>query len=157
MKSLLAVLLVAACAAPVHAQTAPSTDAQAVIETAGRIFDAMAARDTTALAALLHPQAVLVAIGPAGQVRVEPGREWVRAVAGSTEVWRERIRDPRVEIDGPLATLWAPYDFHLGPAFSHCGTDALQFARQAGSWRLTVATYTVQTEGCPGGFGPLAP
>src|SRR5256885_3716182 len=40
--------------------------------------------------------------------------------------FRERMWNPEVRIDGGIATLWTPYDFHVGPRFSHCGYDAFQ-------------------------------
>ena len=129
-----------------------SADVRAVTEAAQRLFDAMAARDTTALRALLHPQARLVSVGPGGEVQASPASGWIAALARSTDTWRERMWSPRVEVDGPLATLWAPYDFRLGEAFSHCGTDAFQFVRagvgEGAAWRLVAVTYTVQTAGC---------
>lgn len=56
--------------------------------------------------------------------------------------------DAEVEVSGDLATLWAPYDFHIGERFSHCGFDAFHFVRQDGAWRIAALTYTVQTSGC---------
>jgi hypothetical protein len=60
----------------------------------------------------------------------------------------ERIWAPEVRIDGNMATLWAPYDFHLGRRLSHCGMDAFQFVREGGAWKLIAVTFTARTEGC---------
>jgi len=49
-----------------------------------------------------------------------------------------------VRIDGPVATLWAPYDFYRGIEFSHCGTDAFQLAKTPDGWKVTLISYTVQ-------------
>ena len=121
-----------------------------MIAAAQRLFDAMAASDSTALRALLHPEAKLLAILPGGQVRIQEdvAEAWVRDVARSEETLRERMWDPRVEVQGDIAMLWAPYDFHLGDAFSHCGIDAFQFVRDGTDWRLLVVSFTVQREGC---------
>lgn len=53
-----------------------------------------------------------------------------------------------VRIDGGLATLWAPYEFHLGERFSHCGIDAFQFVREGGAWKMIAITFTRRTTGC---------
>jgi hypothetical protein len=71
-------------------------------------------------------------------------------VATSAVELRERLWEPQVHVDGAIATLWAPYDFHLGERFSHCGHDAFQLARGDRGWYVTGLTYTVRTAGCTG-------
>ncbi|HEX9950855.1 MAG TPA: nuclear transport factor 2 family protein [Rubricoccaceae bacterium] len=148
--------LLAGCASSSHSlapdsSAVPVNETAAVSETTARFFLAMAARDSTALLGLLHPHAVLVAIGSDGVAHVESEsiRAWVQSVARSVEPWRERFLEaPRVEVNGALATVWARYDFHDGDQFSHCGTDAFQLVRDGGSWRLLVVTFTIESEGC---------
>lgn len=129
-------------------------EARTVVEAAEQLFDAMEARDTTALRALMHPDAQIIAVDPEGRARVQPGgaAAWIAGVGRSEGgAWRERIRGPRVEVSGALATLWAPYTFHLGEQFSHCGTDAFQFVWTDDGWQLLVVTFTIETEGCGAG------
>lgn len=134
---------------PAPAPAVPAASAQAVVDAAQRLFDAMEARDSLALQAVLHPDAQIIGVGPDGRARVEQNlAAWIRAVATSHEPWRERIHAPRVEVDGPIATLWAPYTFHVGSEFSHCGTDAFQFVHDGEAWRLMVVSFTMQQEGC---------
>ena len=155
MRLLLALpLLLTACATPrapsLPAPAPASADAQAVTATVQRLFDAMERRDSTAMRALLHPRATLVAIDSAGRAqRIPDASGWVRSVAGSPEPLYERMFAPRVEVDGPLATLWAFYTFHVGERFSHCGTDAVQLVRSEGVWKIAVVTFTMQQTGCP--------
>jgi hypothetical protein len=54
----------------------------------------------------------------------------------------ERMWDPEVRVDGPFATLWAPYDFYSGVEFSHCGTDAFQLAKTSVGWKVVMVSYT---------------
>ncbi len=109
----------------------------------------MEARDSTALQGLFHPDAQIIGVRSGTEVRMQGDiLEWIRGVARSEEPLRERMRSPRVEIAGALATLWAPYDFHIGDRFSHCGTDAFQFVRHGSSWRIIVASFTIQPDGC---------
>lgn len=124
-----------------------------VLETTYRLFDAMRERDVAALTELLHPRALIAGIAPGGETQVRTVEEWLRMLADSREVLDERIRDARVEIDGDLATLWAPYDFYRGGRFSHCGTDAFQFVRQDGAWKLIAVTFTRRTTLCDGPQG----
>ena len=121
-----------------------------VMETTYRLFNAMYERDVAALAELLHPRAIIVGIAPGGEAQVRTVEEWLRMMGQSREVLEERIQGARVEIDGDLATLWAPYDFYRDGRFSHCGTDAFQFVRQNGAWKLIAVTFTRRTTQCGG-------
>jgi uncharacterized protein YecT (DUF1311 family) len=118
-----------------------------VLQAAEALFQAMQNKDTAALDTLLHPRAQIVAVSERG-VGVRTAAEWIPTVAQSAEALRERMWDPQVEVGGDLATLWAPYDFHRGERFSHCGTDAFQFVRERGGWKLISVAFTVRTTGC---------
>ena len=51
--------------------------------------------------------------------------------------------------------VWAPYDFHVNGAFSHCGVDVFSLVRTAEGWRIAAVAYTVEREGCaPSPLGP---
>lgn len=119
-----------------------------VLDAAQRIFDVMEAGDAQMLASLLHPDARLVAVID-GEAKIRTGAEWVAGIAGSREPVRERMWDPHVNVAGAVASVWAPYDLHVGERFSHCGTNAMHFVRSGGgTWRLLSVTFTVQKEGC---------
>lgn len=118
-----------------------------VVQAAQRIFDAMERGDASTLATLLHPEARMVAVID-GETRIRTGQEWVSGIAASREPVRERMWNPRVRVDGDLASLWAPYDLHIGDRFSHCGTNAMHFVRSGTAWRLVSVTFTVQKEDC---------
>jgi hypothetical protein len=71
--------------------------------------------------------------------------------------WQERIWDPTILVHGRLATLWAPYDFHIDGTFSHCGVDAFTLFRTNEGWKIATVAYTVEQEGCaPSPLGPPA-
>lgn len=130
----------------------PSPEAAQVVQTAEQIFVAMRTRDTLALRTLFHPGArITIVEGNGKEVKVsERGvSEFVRSIGTARDTLRERMWEPEVRVDGHLATLWAPYDFHRGARLSHCGYDAFQFVRAAGGWRIAAISYTVQRDGCP--------
>ncbi len=80
----------------------------------------------------------------------------IKAIGGATERWRERIWQPTVLQHGPLAVVWAPYDFHLGTKFSHCGVDSFTLVRRREGWRIADVAFTMEPEGCkPSPLGPL--
>jgi uncharacterized protein YecT (DUF1311 family) len=118
-----------------------------VLQATHALFEAMEARDTAALRTLIHPRAQVVSVSERG-VGVRTTDEWIPSVTRNPEPLRERMWDARVEVDGNLATLWAPYDFHLGERFSHCGFDAFTFVREGGAWKLITVAFTGRTAGC---------
>src|SRR5437867_258938 len=48
----------------------------------------------------------------------------------------EQIVFETVKVDGPLASVWAPYKFYYKGQFSHCGIDAFQLVKFAGQWKI---------------------
>ena len=67
----------------------------------------------------------------------------------------ERTWAPQVRVHKGIATLWAPYDFWLNGAFSHCGIDSFELVKTGDGWKLTGGTYTMERTGCaPSPLGP---
>jgi hypothetical protein len=133
-------------ATPPVAPADTAADRKAALAVVHRLFDAMRAGDSAAVRAAFHPQALL------GTTLVREGRPefrvdtldgFVRAVGTPhPEVWDERLTRVTVSIDGPLAAVWADYEFWAGSRFSHCGVDAFQLARTGGGWRIVALTDT---------------
>lgn len=136
------------------AEPVSSTDRAAVIAAVQSLFDAMRTRDTIALRAGFTPNAQLISIrtlpGAPARHQVTSLSAFVTAIGRSEEELVERMWDPRVDVAGDIASLWAPYDFRRGGAFSHCGHDAVHLARTADGWKIAAITYTVVTAGCVG-------
>jgi Putative lumazine-binding len=118
----------------------------AIVAAGQAVFDAMAARDTARLRTLLHPIAHFVATVESGDsvvVRGTTREEFFSAIARMADVPRERMTNPEVRVSGAIATIWTPYDFHVGSAFSHCGVDSFQLVRTSGGWQVTSIIYTI--------------
>lgn len=130
-----------------HAAEAHAEARSGVLQATDALFQAMHDKDTAALDTLLHPRAQIVAVSERG-VGVRSREEWLESVAQNRDVLHERMWDARIDIDGDLATLWAPYVFHRTGRFSHCGYDAFQFVREGGAWKLISVTFTARTTGC---------
>ncbi|HEY2065383.1 MAG TPA: hypothetical protein VGG84_05450 [Gemmatimonadaceae bacterium] len=150
-----ALVLLVVIATPVHAQTA---DSAAVLAVVSRLFDAMAQRDTVAARAVLAPGTQIVSIrgdttgvGP----RVSSDTAFIRSLGSGHGQLRERLWSPTVLLRGPLATVWAPYDFHLDGLRTHCGIDAFTLVRTGSVWRVTGIAYTVERRNCVD--SPLGP
>jgi len=136
-------------AAPLRAQ---APDSAAIVGVVQRLFDAMAQRDTAALRALLVPGSRFVSIRGDTTVatpRVQGDSAFMRSIVRGSERLLERFWTPVVHQHGPIATVWAPYDFYLNGQRSHCGVDAFSLVRDATGWRIASILYTVERTGCP--------
>ena len=141
--------------AAVGCATPRPAEEREVVRTVERLFEGMRTQDTTVLRAVLAPELVFVsARDSAGNWRVTQysAAEFLKGMAQPADTaseFRERMWSPEVRIDGAIATLWTPYDFHVGARFSHCGYDAFQLARGERGWYVTAITYTVRPAPCP--------
>jgi hypothetical protein len=147
MRLLLAAALLALplTAAPLTAAKAQAPEAD-VRKAVARLFDAMRAGDSAAVRAAFHPGALLgTAVVRDGRpdFRVDTIDAFVKAVGSPhPQVWDERVTRMTVSLDGPLAAVWADYEFWAGPTFSHCGVDAFQMANTAAGWKIVALTDT---------------
>lgn len=132
---------------------------RAVLAAAQQFFDTMASKDVDGAAAVLDPAGDFVSVrwDPAGTpiVRRASVQSYLESMETEPSAYLERMWDAEVRIQGPIATVWAPYDFHIDGEFSHCGIDAFQLLRTDNGWVVTGATYTVERTGCS--TSPLGP
>jgi hypothetical protein len=122
---------------------AQGAEERAVIAAAQAMFDAMEALDAEAFRDVMVPNGFLLAVGPETTRRTTRD-DFAARIADQSRPMIERMWDPEVRIDGPVATLWAPYDFYSALEFSHCGTDAFQLAKTPDGWKVVLVSYTVQ-------------
>jgi hypothetical protein len=129
------------------------TAEEQVVAVAEALFDAMRSKDVGTLRRLMLPEARLVAIDETREPRNvtwTDRAQFVERIAGMEVEILERMWSPKVAIDGSIATLWAPYDFHRAGTFSHCGVDALHMVRIGDAWKIAHITYNRRLEGCSG-------
>ena len=62
--------------------------------------------------------------------------------------YRERYWSPTVMIRGAMALVWAPYEFQIDGATSHCGVDVFSFAKVDGEWKVSNSMWTVEPNAC---------
>ena len=138
----------ATSAAPV-----PDLGPEAIVQ---KLFDSMAARDALAAKELFVPDAGLFSLGTTGKASRMPLIDFLNAVGSGKAEWKERIWNPTVLVHGPIAVVWAPYDFHLSGNFTHCGYDSISLLKTAAGWKITYISDTRETEGCVNPLGPPA-
>lgn len=144
---ILGAALALGCAMP--AVAADAEDA-AIVAQVERFFGAMRAQDTATLKAILVDDAALTAqrVRPEGvQLRRYVGREWAESVGGQPGL-DERMWDPLVMRRGPMAVVWAPYEFRLNGKTTHCGIDVFDMVKVEGAWRIAHLMWTQEPDGC---------
>jgi hypothetical protein len=141
-----------------HPARAQSTERDAILATVDRLFAAMQSRDTSAARRALATGSRVVSVrGDTARVPLvaQADTSFLRSLAAGTDRYLERIWAPEVRVRGPLATVWAPYDFHLNGVRSHCGVDAFTLVRTPSGWQVSEVIYTVERAGCAD--SPLGP
>jgi hypothetical protein len=130
---------------------APAPGPEAVVQ---QLFDGMAARDALAVKALFVPDAGIFSLGTNGKANKMPLDDFINVIGSGKAEWRERIWTPTVLVHGPIAVVWAPYDFHLSGSFTHCGYDSISLLKTTAGWKITYISDTRETEGCQNPLGP---
>jgi hypothetical protein len=131
-------------------------DDEEVIAVVKTFFSAMKEADSSKLNSVVHKNIRLQTVGKkkSGEVFVfeEKFDEFVKAVGTPhKETWNEVIHQYDVKIDGPLATVWAPYTFFLGEKLSHCGVNAFQMIKEASGWKIISIIDTRRKDNCAEG------
>lgn len=130
----------------------------AIVQTVQNLFDAMATGDGNLAAATLIPEGRLIVVtdGEDGIAhRAWDHADFVAMVAKGDSVLVERIWDPVVSIDGPIATFRARYDFYRDGDYSHCGVDLFTLVRADAGWQISGGTFTREVRRCAD--NPLPP
>jgi hypothetical protein len=137
-----------------QAPTAAEADGRAVMAVVKRLFDGMRSADSSVVRSVFDPRVRMITVSTRNGARattLELGADNFAKSVGTPhpDVWDERIANPRVQIDGDLASVWVDYGFFAGPRFSHCGVDHFLLVRNdAGAWRILELADTRRTTGC---------
>jgi ketosteroid isomerase-like protein len=129
----------------------PSTVQDSVFEVVQEFFRAMAAGDVEASRRVLLPDGVRFSTrqSPEGPLmRRQSNEAYLEWLAQNEDALFEYIRERTVHLQGAIAVVWAPYDFYVNGAFSHCGTNAISLIRTAMGWQIASSLWTVELAGC---------
>lgn len=136
------------CTASARAQS----DDKAVIAVVNHFFDGMRTRDTALLRSLVLPPTVLVtAPGQDGVIQPHPIDDFIGRIGkGTGPGGDKRIKDPTVQSDGEMASLWA-YFTYTRPGetqINHCGIDEFLLRKGADGWKIFYIADTHRTASC---------
>ena len=158
MRRICTVLTIVVIAQLAHAQSPGERDA--VIKAMETFFATMTARDVEGARNILVPQGRFHRVQIAKDKQTAgsmSNEEYLAQLQATKQTYRERIWNPEVRVHGPIATLWAPYDFWIDGKFSHCGVDAFEFVKTEDGWKIAGGTYTIEFSCEPSPLGPLKP
>ena len=131
--------------------------AESPLAAVAALFEAMAVHDTHTARQLIVPGAQFVVVRADGSSAMRDDAGFIESRAPRPESeQRDRQWSHHVLVDGPMAQVWGPYDFHIDGTFSHCGVNSINLVRGADGWRVAAVTYTMRKDGCeapPAGQG----
>ena len=132
---------------------AQQTDTVAIKQAVNTMFDAMRKGDSTLLKSVFAKDMKLQSVasdkmGKALLSNESAGRFVTVIGTPHAAVYDERIVFADIKIDGPLASVWAPYKFYLGNTFSHCGVDVFQLAKTTDGWKIIYIVDTRRKDNC---------
>jgi Putative lumazine-binding len=138
--------------APSGPASAQATARDSVLAPIRRVFDAMRARDTVGLREVFDSTARLIGTRESanGSIRPRTPTQFLTDIATTPadQASDERMFDPEVRIDGPVAQVWTYYTFREGTKFSHCGIDAVTLVRVGTTWKIVSFVWSVRTTDC---------
>lgn len=118
------------------------------------LFDGMRAGDSTMLKKAFLPTCTLTSISKNAADSVITRKSdiagFIKAVGTPhAEKWDEQIYNVKISVDRPMAIVWAPYKFHLGEKFSHCGVNVFTLIETKAGWKISEITDTRRKDQCP--------
>lgn len=138
---------------------AQESERSAILETVQKFFDSIETRDRELLESILVPDSLNISVRDLGNgeanFNVMSYDDVVSALTRPGRQALERSWDETVLIQGNIAVVWTPYDFHIDGEFSHCGVDSFQLIKRDGRWLISNSSWTLETENCP--ESPLGP
>lgn len=143
--------MLAAVALPAGLRAQDAAGAGAAVD---RIFEGMRTANAEMVRSVFAPDARFAMVED-GAVRVQSVAGWLDGIGGSGGRWDERVYDVEVQVDGAMASVWAPYTFYLDGAISHCGINSIEMLHDGAGWKVTQISDTRRREACPDPLGSL--
>lgn len=144
--ALAALVVAAASPSQIRAQQATdnAADRKAVAAVVDSSLAAISRGDMVKFTDLMVDEAVTMS------VRQSAGRYQHAArsrEANRTTVMRGRITErafaTQVQVQGAIATAWAPYDLYIDDKWSHCGIDVFTLIKTGGTWKIATMVWSV--------------
>lgn len=129
-----------------------SGEEAAVLAATDQFMKAISSNDLAGMAAMQTSDGMtyvaLLEDGKAPEIVGRPNAYWVDSSRAGGPPMRERYWSPTVLVRGPMAMVWAPYEFRDDGKVSHCGVDMFSFIKRDGAWRVANMMWTVEPKAC---------
>lgn len=124
----------------------------AVLAATDQFMKAISSNDLAGMAAMQTSDGMtyvaLLEDGKEPEIVGRPSSYWVDSSRAGGPPMRERYWSPTVLVRGPMAMVWAPYEFRDDGKVSHCGVDMFSFIKRDGAWRVANMMWTVEPKAC---------
>ncbi len=136
---------------------AQEEEKRAVQETIETFFEGFHKQDSILIKKVVSEEIVLQSIGkgPSGEsvVRTEAFGKFIKSIVSIPETtkFQEVLKSFEIQIDGPMANAWTPYEFRLNDAFHHCGVNSFQLVKHGEEWKIVYLIDTRRKKGCEEG------
>lgn len=145
--------VVVSFALPIHVAAQDEATALAAVD---QVFEGMRTANAAMVREVFATDARFAILdareGPAS-IRSQSVDGWLTGIDGSGGSWDEQVYEVRARVDGPMASVWAPYTFYLNGEISHCGINSIELLYDAEGWKVTQISDTRRQEGCPDPLG----
>ena len=135
-------------ATPARAQS----DERAIVAVVTKFLDGIRTRDTSLMRSTVASGATLVPVGgPAGLGAPSANDDIIERTGKGTGPGNdERIETPKVQIDEPLASLWAYFTLTRPgeTRIDRCGVNMFLLRKGPDGWKIFQIAATSRTEGC---------
>lgn len=148
---------------PTLSLSAQTPDHVAINATVQQLFDGMRAGDSSVVRQVFMPNAKMQTVTNRknGDLWViqDTLRYFLDAIGTPHEEnWDERLINPETRIDGPMATVWAPYEFYEDNKFIHCGVNNITLLKgNDGKWKIHSIVDTRRRNNCKPAEAPATP
>lgn len=134
--------------------SAQDSDKEAVQKTIETFFMGFHAQDSLIIKQTVAQGIILQRISQDStgktMVRTDDFSKFLRSIVSipKESKFEEIIKSYNIQIDGPMANAWTPYEFRLKDAFHHCGVNSFQLVKNDGAWKILYLVDTGRSENC---------
>jgi hypothetical protein len=134
--------------------SAQDSEQEAIKETLMAFFEGFHGQDSMKIKETVDRNIVLQTIATDSlgnhKVHTEVFSDFLKSIVGipKTTQFQEVIQSYSIQVDGPMANAWTPYEFSLNNAFHHCGVNSFQLVKDQERWKIVYLIDTRRKEGC---------